>query len=430
MSSSTHQIKVKAVDQTTQGFRSISNKAKQAGDSISKYVGAGIAAAGAYMGTQAIVGTINELGQLSDMSQRTGASVEDLTRTFNAFEILGLGKGSVEEFSKALVDMHKNTGRSGMEGFYATIEELQNIEDAGKRTQETLKIFGEESGVFLLPLVNGSKDSVEALKGVIDVVPGISSSVAKTGDEARDALSIATQGMKSVWSEGIIFMLEMFSGDFGGDMRESALSITNEVLYFFRNMTLKIASMWRSVTDFSERVGGAIGTFVGSLFNGASLSDAWDMTVDDWNSTGIGQEVLREQFDKKLDQRRKQYRDEYEKRKKEIENFSDNYESATKALSGSSTRTITESQGEKKKTESNRAENKNIIDTERKQKIQNDLIYGNTNEALKLAMLGPELNETKKQTKLLEDIAKNTKETNSSIKNENVNNGIYIKEIN
>jgi len=29
---------------------------------VSKYIGAGIAAAGAYMGTQAIVGTINELG--------------------------------------------------------------------------------------------------------------------------------------------------------------------------------------------------------------------------------------------------------------------------------------------------------------------------------------------------------------------------------
>ena len=53
-------------------------------------IGGAVAAAGAYMGTKAIVSTVQELGSLSDIAQRTKTSVEELTQATTAFNILGI----------------------------------------------------------------------------------------------------------------------------------------------------------------------------------------------------------------------------------------------------------------------------------------------------------------------------------------------------
>jgi hypothetical protein len=118
----THQLAIKAKDGTAPAFKSIQSRAAGAGSKISSLLGGALAAAGGYLGARAIVSGINELGKLSDVAQATSTSVDELTRSSNALQILGIRGASVESMARAFMFMEKNTGRSGMEGFYQTIE--------------------------------------------------------------------------------------------------------------------------------------------------------------------------------------------------------------------------------------------------------------------------------------------------------------------
>lgn len=51
----------------------------------------------------------------------------------------------------------------------------------------------------------------------------------------------------------------------------------------------------------------------------------------------------------------------------------------------------------------------------RQKQLSNSLMYGGSAAALKLSVLGPQLQEEKKQTNLLKEIASNTKDTALSI---------------
>ena len=69
MSKSTHQIAVKATDQTAGAFASIQTRAAAASAKLRSMLGGAMAAAGAYFGFRSIAGAINELGTLSDIAQ-------------------------------------------------------------------------------------------------------------------------------------------------------------------------------------------------------------------------------------------------------------------------------------------------------------------------------------------------------------------------
>ena len=124
MSKSTHQIAVKATDQTAGAFSSIRARASAASSKLRSMLGGALAAAGAYMGLRSIVSGINELGKLSDIAQKSSVSVDDLTKSATALSVLGIQNMGVEQMAKAFTMMEKNTGRTGMEGFYQTIDEL------------------------------------------------------------------------------------------------------------------------------------------------------------------------------------------------------------------------------------------------------------------------------------------------------------------
>jgi len=116
MSNSTHQIAIKAVDKTAPAFTSIQGRAAAAAAKLRGMLGAGIAAAALYMGLRAIKEGIIELGHLSDIAMKTSTSVDELTSTVTALNVLGIQNMSVEQLAKSFDYMAKTTGRSGMSG--------------------------------------------------------------------------------------------------------------------------------------------------------------------------------------------------------------------------------------------------------------------------------------------------------------------------
>ena len=171
MSSSTHQIKVKAVDNTASGFKSIQKTAFNASSSIKKMIGGAVAAAGTVMGVNSIMNVSKDLDTLSKTAMRTGVEASKLQSIFTAFDILGLAHGDITQFGKALVTMQKNIGESGLDGLFKTLENICNIDDTTKRTSETFRIFGDESGQALLPLVNSSKNVLSDIKELQEILP-------------------------------------------------------------------------------------------------------------------------------------------------------------------------------------------------------------------------------------------------------------------
>ena len=126
------------MDKTGAAFGSVRNRAAATGAQIRSMLGGALAAAGAYLGLRSIKGGIDELGHLSDIAQKTNTNVKDLTQTAAALNVLGIQNMGVDQIGKAFDYMAKSTGRTGMAGFYQTIEELGKIPDVARRSQEAL----------------------------------------------------------------------------------------------------------------------------------------------------------------------------------------------------------------------------------------------------------------------------------------------------
>ena len=394
MSKTTHQLAVKATDQTAGAFSSIQARASAASAKLRSMLGGALAAAGAYFGFRSIVNSINELGKLSDIAQKSSVSVDELTKSATAMNVLGIQNMGPEQMAKAFQLMEKNTGRTGMAGFYQTIDELGKIPDVSERASAAMKVFG-KSGIEFIPLINAADTSVDALKDVIDVMPGIPQSAADAGDDVADAMTIASDGVKSVWMAGIGAICGWFGKNYTGGIRQAAAEGANALMYYAKVGVQKAMEYYRSFTGFFEKLGGAIGTFVGAKMNGASWSDALDMAKNDWIETGRAQEIVAE-IQKKTDaERRARWEAEFEDRKVKIERFGKQYAKATRT---SKDRSLLEGGGDLLGGKMN--------------KLTNELILGGSAKSLNLAMMGPQMsNELKKQTNILERIRVNTQKT-------------------
>ena len=274
MSSSTHQIKVKATDQTAGAFSSIQKRAAAVGSGIKNALGGALAAAGAYLGASAFVNGIKELGSLSDTAQRASVSVDELTKASTAMSILGIKGMGVEQMADVFSKMEKSTGRTGMSGFYQTIEELGKINDASERAALSMEVFG-ESGLKLIPLINAADMGTQALQDVVDVMPGIPQSAADAGDETADAMETIGNGVKSLWYSAIGEIVGWFNGKFTGGIREAAATASNSLIYYSKIAFLAVRSTWTKITNFSEKIGGALGSGIGTFFS-EWICGAWD----------------------------------------------------------------------------------------------------------------------------------------------------------
>lgn len=401
MSSSTHQIKVKAVDNTKAGFNSIAKTATTTSARITKMIGGAVAAAGAYMGTQAIVQSISTLGSLSDIAQRTKTSVEELTQATTAFNILGVQNMGVEQFAKALDRMQKNTGRQGLAGFYETLTTLSKINNLADISSETMRIFGDEAGAFLTPLVEGAKNGVVNLQTVISLMPKISSSAADVGDAFNDSFEIIKAQFDADFKNTLGDFLNWLNEKFPNGIRVATLKALAYWDYYFEKSKnwLNEHAGWITTTFKNLGVGYRV---VKSFFTGESSVPTYKPPAKD---------SPYEKLQKRLD---------------EIDKLAKAYENAAKTISGNNVSKLGQQYSNYVPKNDLTDEVSDLLDllggdnnkisNVNQTNANNDLILANTNEALKLAMNHPEINEIKKQTDVLKEIAKNTKETSTNIK--------------
>lgn len=399
MSKSTHQFEIRGVDKSAAAFASVKGRAAATGAQIQKMVGGAIAAAGAYMTFAAVKGGITELSHLSDIAQKTNTNVSELTQTAAAMSALGIQRMGIDELGRAFDYMAKTTGRTGLEGFYQTIDELGKIPDVAQRSQEAMRIFG-RSGMEFMPLINGADESVNALRTVVQAMPAVPQAAANAGDGAADAMGFAANQVKSIWLQGLGYIANTLNNDYTGDVRTAALNAGNALEYYTKTAVAKCIAWIQKFRAAWSSIGQTVGAFVGGAWekmfgSGGTWSDVWKNTVAAWYQGADEYNETAREIDRVESERTARFRKNYEDRATAIKKFAAAYDKAAVSVNGR------EALGAA-----------NGADVSRPARISNDLIMGGSNAATRLQILGPTLqNETKKQTSILEKIAQNTEKT-------------------
>lgn len=401
MSKSTHQIAVKGVDQTAGAFNSIQKRAAAASGKLRGMLGGALAAAGSYLGLRAIKGGMDELGHLSDLALKTSTSIDELTATTEAFNVLGIQNMSMENLAKAFDYMQKTTGRSGLDGLLRTIEEIGKIEDAAERGQMAMKIFG-RSGMEFMPLINAASNGTQALEDVIAAMPRVSQSAADAGDGVADAFDFMAKEAKSIWLQGLGHIAGWMNNEYPGGVRQGALAACNYMTYYAKLGADRTIAAYRKVSGFWKWFWNTTGAYLGAKFAGASWKEALDIAVDEYLASEREYVDLVDELDTRSEGRRERWKAEFDRRDIVIRKY-DRQQTAA-AVSTSSRQTAA------RKVLDAVSVNDNSKDIEKTVDIRNELILGGSNDSLRAAMMGPQLqSESKKQTEYLKKIADNTR---------------------
>ena len=363
---------VTGIDKTGAAFNSIKMRARATGASIRAALGGALAAAGAYLSLRSIGGAIGQLGQLSDLAMKAGMSVEFLTKATTAFQVAGLNV-SAESLVKAMQFMQKNTGKQGEGAFFDIAKQIAAIPDAAQRAQAAVQVFG-RSGLELLPLVNNGEAAIEKFQKLQSIMPGVSDAAATAGDAANDALTIFGKGAQAIMLKAVGKICALWGDEFPGGVRAGALNAINWLETFFKKA-------YAYINKYSAYLG-ALGGLVADFFT-QGPEQAWKVytgTID----------AATADFENKIkaaDESREKYKATLSEMS--VDDLANPFGSARGASAA----------GE-------------AFGTAAAKRISNALILGNSNQANRLAILGPQYqNETKKQTSLLEKIAKNTEKT-------------------
>lgn len=387
MASANLSVGIKGVDQTGAAFKSVAWRAKATGAAIRSALGGALAAAGAYMGTRAIGNQIKELGKLSDIAMKSGVSVEDLTSSVTAFQVAGLDI-SVESLAKSFQYLEKNTGKKGSDAFYETLQAISAIEDPAKRGAELVKNFG-RSGMELMPLVNGGEEAVRKIRDLQELMPRVTTRMAEMGDSYGDAMKMFSSGTDTLMKKVIVKVLEYWAEDFPGGVRAGALNALNWIETFAKKT-------WIRLNKLGEKLG-ALGAFLFNDIADVGFFDALDKLNErlDATDTAAGENLAavvkaREDFLEKL-------------RSKNVDDLANPFGKG--GAGGGAADKIAESAA-------------------KMTRVANQLVAGGSNDAMKMAILGPALqSETKKQTEILKEIAENTAQRQESSESFEVTNG-------
>lgn len=391
MSKSTHQFEIRGVDKSGGAFKSIKGRAATTSAQIRSMVGGALSALGAYMGFRAVKGGVDQLGHLSDIAQKTSTTVGELTQTAAAMSALGIQNMSVERLGKAFDYMAKTTGRTGMAGFYKIVEALGKMPDTSQRAQAAMKVFG-DSGMEFMPLLNAADNSVEALQTVINAMPKIPQAAADAGDAVSDSMGFAANQIKSIWLQGLGTICGWFDNEYKGGIREASLQAGNYMEYYAKLAVTKCLTWYRKIQEYLKRYGDYWGAVVGTKMGGGSWTEAFQNAEKAWQQALVEYDEVSEELEQKEQERTERFKRNFEDRKIAIEKFQGAYDKAAITVE------------KRKELEGAAAE-----DLARPTKVSNDLIFGGSNAATRLQILGPTLqSETKKQTAILEKIAANT----------------------
>ena len=372
MSQSTHQIAIKGIDKTGAAFKSVKNRAVAAGACIRAAVGGALAAAGAYLSVRAFADAVKELGNLSDLAMKAGTSVEFLTSATTAFQVAGLNV-SAESLVRSMQYMQKATGESGEGAFFKVTKQIAAIPDAAERANAAVKVFG-RSGLEMLPLVNNGEAAIDKFRTLQSVIPGVSTAAAQAGDAAADAMTIFGNGAHNLMLKAVGKICALWGEEFPGGVRAGALNALNWLETFFKK-----AWAWM------EKWANYIGAFAGLVTNAfdVGIGDAWDI------------------FTNQLDDAA----NEYEARIDRINAKREDYKANLAKLDVDD---LANAFGNKRNAEAAG----DALGAAAAKRISNQLMLAGSNDARKLQIMGPQYqNEQKKQTSILEKIAKNTEKT-------------------
>lgn len=395
MSKSTHQFEIRGVDKSGKAFNSIKNRAATTAGQIRSMVGGALAAMGTYMGLRSIKQSFEDLSHLSDTAQKAGLGVEELTKSAEAFKMMGIQNMGVDQFARSLLLMEKNTGQQGVEGFEKVVVELSKIPDAAERSKAAMAVFGRSYQEFL-PLINAGEEGVQAFRKVREAMYGVSDAAAQAGDTAADVMGAAADFVKNMWYEGLRMVCGWFGEDFTNSGREAAKNVFTDFEYYLRRAMIAVTKWFKKTQSYFEAVGAFWGGVIGSKMNGASWSEAFDWGLKSYND---GLKEMGQEWDKidaeaeariaRADERRKNQR----MKNKDLDRNAN-------ALGGRR-KVLDDGEGG--------ASNGSVKAVS---KIVNDLVYAGSNAALKMQILGPTFqSETKKQTEFLKKIAENTEKT-------------------
>lgn len=372
MSSSTHNIKIKGVDATGGAFASVSARAKATDASIRAALGGALAAAGAYLSLRAVGGAVQTLGAMSDAAMKAGTSVDFLTKAVTAFQVAGLNV-SQEGLVKAMQFMQKNTGKQGEGAFFELTKQIAAIPDAAERAKAAVAVFG-RSGMELLPLVNNGEEAINKFRDLAYLMPHVSGAAADAGDAASDALTIFGRGAQVIGLKVVGKLCELFGQEFPGGVRAGALNAVNALEAFAKRAKAIFVSVGKNIA--------------------ASMNWWADLFTQ-------GKDFADSQFAKNIGASEKEFVDAMMAIDKQREEYkavlkTKSVDDLANAFGG---RRELEMAGES-------------FGAAAAKRISNSLIAGGSNQANKLAILGPQYqNEQRKQTGLLEKIAKNTEKT-------------------
>lgn len=411
MSQATHQLALKGKDQTGGAFASIESRAAAAGAKMRSALGGALSAAGAYLSLRAVANSITELGKLSDVAKKTSTNVDELTQATTAMGVLGIN-ANVEGLAKAFAFMEKNTGRSGLQGFYDTIAELGKVPDASDRAAAAMKVFG-RSGMEFMPLINAAHTSTLALEDVVNAMPKIPQAAAESGDDVADAMLISANAVKSIWLQGLGAICRWFGEDYEGGVREAALNAGNSLTYYTKLAVTRCMEYFRKLQAYITPTFDAIGSFIGAKIGGASWSEAWEMAGQTFDQSMDEMEDRIEEIGQLAEERVERITKAFEDQKIVIDRFAKSY---GKAAISTAARKIELGEGA------------DIAEAAKAPAIRNELIMGGSNDAMRTAMLGPQLqSESKKQTALLEKIARNTEKTADNTEDAGVGDETYME---
>lgn len=393
MSKASFQIGIKGIDQTGAAFKSIQSRARVTSANIRAMVGGAVAAAGTYLSFRSVASGVEELGRLSDLALKANTSVDELTKTSQALGILGIQGAGVNELAKAFSDMEKNSGKSGLRGFFESLEAIGKIPDQAQKAKEAVRVFGDR-GMDFMPLINAAAETTSALQGVIGAMAGVPQAAANAGDDVVDGAQIVSNKFKGLWLEAIGKVAKAVTGIMPESFRQGCAIMMAYADYYARNIGNILAGTWQRIIKYPKIIGSVLGAEYGALKEwifgtGGTWEDVKDVIYEGWTSAW-------DEYDTDIEEIESRIAARAEKLKKDLEDASvlqKNYDNATAGASGgaSAPRSVGEAIG-------------NAF-AEKAKKIMNTLIMGESNQARKLAMFGPEYqNEAKKQTRYLKEL--------------------------
>ena len=237
----------------------------------------------------------------------------------------------VDQLARSFAYMSKTTGRSGMEGFYKTIDELGKIPDVAQRSQAAMQVFG-RSGYELMPLINAADTTVDALQTVVSAMPSIPQSAANAGDAVGDAMGFAANQLKSIWLQGIGVVCGWFDNEYTGGVREASLRAGNYMEYYARLAVTKCLTWFGKLQNYLKRYGDYWGALIGAKLGGGSWSEALQSASSAWDQALREFDDVAAELEQKEQRRTERFKRQLEDRAIAIGKFQRAYNNAAITL--------------------------------------------------------------------------------------------------